>query len=167
MFYNLVYTYSGQYYVLWFCLFICFFIFKVVFFFVVAEIFTILVMLMPNVTKINLFRPRSCKIFYVAEHTPCRAPHWHHWGRSKEEDGYPFIGELAGLGLLSVSSQICITLLHSDSHLQRLFDNHPWYSEFYLLSSAFALMFIQKSGFPFMTVITLIIYLSANHQTVV
>lgn len=74
------------------------------FFFVVAEIFTILVMLMPNVTKINLFRPQSCKIFYVAEHTPCRAPHWHQWGRSNEEDGCPFIGELAGLGLLSISS---------------------------------------------------------------
>lgn len=68
--------YYGE--VFWFCLFDCclfsFFFFltsKVCggifcfLFLVVAEIFTILVMLMPNVTKFNLFRPQALQKNFV------------------------------------------------------------------------------------------------------
>lgn len=54
--------------------FVCLFaFFDFLDFFVVAEIFTVLVMLMPNVTKLNLLRPQSCMKFCVSEPTPFMA----------------------------------------------------------------------------------------------
>lgn len=120
MFYNLVYRCTMEssscflfwfYFVFFIFIFIfllmcflfpffgCFYCFVFVFgCFVVAEIFTILVMLMPNVTKFNLFRTQSCKKFCVAEPTTHMQPYWHQWGQCEQEDVCPFIEKLAGLG---------------------------------------------------------------------
>jgi len=71
---------------------------------VVAVIFTILIMLMPNVTNINLFRPQSCKKFCWLNPPLI----WHPTDISgvsvSRRVDVLYIIELAGLGLLSISS---------------------------------------------------------------